>query len=136
MAMWQDETKRLKAGICSIFAEKYSRKRRHAVTKYPKNYVLLKKKFDKLMQAYEESGRLAAEGGPINEKTANLVQLAACVAQRSEGGVHSHARRAMEAGASMDEIYQVIAILMNTVGFPAAAAAFSWVNDLTKKKKS
>jgi alkylhydroperoxidase/carboxymuconolactone decarboxylase family protein YurZ len=103
--------------------------------KYPKNYVMIRKKFSGLMEAHEEAGRRAKEAGPVDEKTANLIQLAACVALRSEGGVHSHARRALQAGASGDEIRHTIALLINTVGFPAIAAAFSWVNDVTEKKK-
>ena len=103
--------------------------------KYPKNYTLIQKRYPKLMRAYEEVGRLARETGPIDDKTGNLIQLAASVALRSEGGVHSHVRRAMEAGVSREEIYQTIALLVNTVGFPVAAAAFSWVNDLIGKKK-
>jgi 4-carboxymuconolactone decarboxylase len=105
------------------------------MTRYPKNYMMIQKKFAQLMKAHEETGRLAKEAGPIDAKTGNLVQLAACVALRSEGGVHSHARRAIQAGASRDEIYHTIALLMNTVGFPTTAAAFSWVNDLLNKKK-
>ncbi len=103
--------------------------------KYPRNYVLIQKKFAGLMKAHEEAGKLAKDSGPIDAKTANLMQLAACVAMRSEGGVHSHARRAIQAGASSEEIYHTIALLINTVGFPTAAAAFSWVNDLLKSKR-
>lgn len=103
--------------------------------KYPKNYVMIQKRFAELMKAYEEAGNLAKETGPIDGKTGNLIQMAACVALRSEGGVHSHARRAMQAGASIDEIYHTVALLINTVGFPTAAAAFSWVSDLVGKKK-
>ncbi len=106
------------------------------MTKYPRNYTVIQKKFPELMSAHEEAGRLAKTSGPIDAKTANLIQLAACVALRSEGGVHSHARRAMRAGASKDEVYHALAILMNTVGFPTTAAAFSWVDDLIRKKKS
>ena len=105
------------------------------MAKYPKNYVMIQKRFSRLMKAHEEVGKLAKEAGPIDAKTGNLIQLAACVAQRSEGGVHSHARRAMQAGASKDEIYHTIALLINTVGFPTIAAAFSWVNDIVGKKK-
>ena len=97
--------------------------------------MMLQKKFSDLMKAHEEVGRLAREAGPLDAKTGNLIQLAASVALRSEGGVHSHAKRAIQAGASKDEIYHTIALLMNTVGFPTIAAAFSWVNDIVAKKK-
>jgi len=105
------------------------------MAKYPKNYVMIQKRFSELMKAHEETGKRAKEAGPIDAKTGNLIQLAACVALRSEGGVHSHARRAMQAGASKDEIYHAVALLINTVGFPATAAAFSWVNDIIGKKR-
>lgn len=105
------------------------------MAKYPKNYQMLQKKFSKLINAYEEAGRVAKETGPIDAKTAHLIQLAACATMRSEGGVHSHAKRALDAGATREEVYQVIALLINTIGFPNAAASFSWVNDVAEKKK-
>ena len=102
------------------------------MTRYPRNYMMLQKRFSKLVKAQEEVGKLARKAGPLDAKTGNLIQLAASVALRSEGGVHSHARRAMKAGASEEEIYHTIALLINTVGFPTAAAAFSWVTDLVE----
>src|SRR5689334_8736650 len=45
-------------------------------------------------------GQAAADAGPLPEKTRYLVQLAAAAAIRSEGAVHSHARRALAAGAT------------------------------------
>ena len=105
------------------------------MAKYPKNYIAFQKKFPELIKTYQEAGKLAKEKGPINEKTGHLIQLAACAALRSEGGVHSHARRAIKAGASKNEIYQTVALLINTIGFPTAAATFSWINDVIGKKK-
>ncbi|MCL5022184.1 MAG: carboxymuconolactone decarboxylase family protein [Nitrospirae bacterium] len=104
------------------------------MTAYPKNYLRIQKRFPELMKAQEEAGRLSKEAGPIDEKTCNLLQLAACVALHSEGGVHSHVRRAVKAGASKDEVYHAVAVLMNTVGFPTVAAAISWISDLCEKK--
>jgi alkylhydroperoxidase/carboxymuconolactone decarboxylase family protein YurZ len=104
------------------------------MSEYPKNYLTLQKKYPELISAFEKAGKLAKGSGPIDEKTGHLIQLAACAALRSEGGVHSHARRAVKAGASEDEMYHVIALLINTIGFSTAAAAFSWVNDVTGEK--
>lgn len=103
--------------------------------KYPKNYQRIQKKFPELLRNNEEAGRLAKEAGPIDTKTAHLIQLAACAVMKSEGGVHSHAKRALEAGASKDEVYHTVALLINTIGFPTSAAAFSWVSDVVEKKK-
>lgn len=103
--------------------------------KYPKNYQRLSKKFPELIKAHEEVGRIAKSSGPLDEKTCHLIQLGASIAARSEGSVHSHTRRAIEAGATKDEIYHVIALMISTIGFPAAAAAFSWVNDIMGSKR-
>jgi len=105
------------------------------MAKYPKNYMTFQKKFPELLSIYQEAGKLAKKTGPIDEKTSHLIQMAVCAALRSEGGVHSHARRAVKAGASPKEIYQTLALLINTIGFPTTAAAFSWVNDILGKKK-
>lgn len=104
------------------------------MAKLPRNYMMFQKRYPELSKMHEEVGRLAKEAGPIDSKTANLIQLSASVALRSEGSVHSHVRRALEAGATKEEIYHTIALLVTTVGFPVTAAAFSWVNDIIGKK--
>jgi 4-carboxymuconolactone decarboxylase len=103
--------------------------------KLPRNYLNFQKRFPDLVAAQGEMGRLAKEAGPIDAKTCHLLQLAACIAMRSEGGVHSHVRRALEAGATKDEIFHTAALLISTVGFPATAAAFSWISDIVEKKR-
>jgi len=99
----------------------------------PKNYLNFQQRFPELVAAQGEMGRLAKEAGPIDAKTCHLIQLAACIAIRSEGGVHSHVRRALEAGATIDEILHTAALLISTVGFPTTAAAFSWISDIADK---
>lgn len=41
-----------------------------------------------------------AEAGPLSEKVAQLVRLAMAIGSGQEGAVHSHTRRALEAGAT------------------------------------
>lgn len=105
------------------------------MSKLPKNYLSIRSRFKGYFEALENLGKAAGESGPIDEKTGHLIQLAAAVAIRSEGGVHSHIRRAMEKGAKTDEIYHAIMLLTSTIGFPTVAAAVSWADDLLKKKK-
>ena len=47
-----------------------------------------------------------------------------------QGALRSGVRKARAAGASADEIFQVLALGASTVGFPSTVAAFSWVNEL------
>ena len=96
----------------------------------PRHYGALKQRYPDLMAAIEAVGKSAKDTGPLSPKTAHLIQLAAAVAIRSEGATHSHARRALEAGASRDEVYHAVLLLANTLGFPTVAAAVSWIDDV------
>jgi alkylhydroperoxidase/carboxymuconolactone decarboxylase family protein YurZ len=63
------------------------------------------------------------------------VQLAAAATIRSEGAVHSHVRRALDAGATPDEVRHVLICLTSTIGFPNVTAALSWTDDVLKKPR-
>ena len=105
-----------------------------AAKKLPKMYTSIKKRYGGLLDAVENLGKTARDLGPVDEKTSQLVQLAAAAAIRSEGSVHSHVRRAIEAGAKKDEVYHTLILLTSTIGFPAVSAAISWADDVFKKK--
>lgn len=98
----------------------------------PKKYRLLKEKRENYIKAMESLGEAVRGEGPIDEKTTHLIQLAGAATLRSEGAVHSHARRALESGASPDEIYHAVILLTPTIGFPNVAAALSWVDDIVQ----
>ena len=100
------------------------------MTHYTNNYSWLTEKFSKVMKNHQEFGKTLREAGPVNEKDANLIQLGAAAAIKAEGAVHSHVRRAQDAGASPDEIYHAIILLTSTIGFPSVAAALSWARDI------
>jgi AhpD family alkylhydroperoxidase len=97
----------------------------------PRNYQILESEHPKLMKAVKELGLAARAEGPLDEKTVELVQMAAAAALRLEGAVHSHARRALKAGAGREEIHHALVVLTSTMGFPSVAAAISWVRDVT-----
>lgn len=101
-----------------------------AESKLPSFYEKLKARHGEVIDAVENLGRAARENGPLDEKTSHLVQLAAAATIRSEGSVHSHVRRALNAGASSDEIYHTLVLLTSTIGFPTVAAATSWADDV------
>lgn len=98
------------------------------------HYLEIKRSNPDFIAAIEALGQ-AVKVGPLPEKTVQLVQLAAAAAIRSEGAVHSHARRALEAGASPGEIRQSLIVLTSTIGFPGVMAALSWVGDVIGGKQ-
>ncbi len=103
--------------------------------KLPGQYMRIQKKFSGVMKAVENLGKATKTAGPLSKKTSHLVQLAGAAAVRSEGSVHSHTRRALEAGAKPAEIYHTIILLTSTIGFPTVSAALSWADDVIEKKK-
>jgi 4-carboxymuconolactone decarboxylase len=101
----------------------------------PAHYESLKKRFPKTIEAVENLGSVARNEGPLEKKIGHLIQLAAAAVAQSEGAVHSHTRRALEDGATKDEIYHALLILITTVGFPKVAAAISWADDVILKNQ-
>ena len=100
------------------------------MSKYTDNYTWLETNYGSALRSHQDLGKALREAGPVDEKTAQLTQLAAAAAIRAEGSVHSHVKRAMEAGASSDEIYHTLVLLISTIGFPTVAAALSWARDI------
>jgi len=101
--------------------------------KLPKHYLSVRERYPKVRVALEELGSAVRNAGPLDVKTGQLIQLAAAAGTRSEGSVHSHVRRAVEAGATPEEIRHAIILLTSTIGYPAVAAALSWVDDVLER---
>ncbi len=95
-----------------------------------KQHHKMKARHPQLLDAVDGLGTAVAEAGPLSDKVRQLVQLAAAAAIRSEGAVHSHARRAVEAGASAEEVRHAILLLTSTIGFPTVVAAMTWADDV------
>jgi len=100
--------------------------------KFPRHYVSIRDRFKEFGSALDNLGKITDESGPIDRKTSHLIQLAAAAAIRSEGAVHSHARRALSLGASPEELYHCLILVTSTIGFPNVAAAISWVDDIVE----
>ena len=103
------------------------------MTKMPKQYQSIRNKHAKFHEAVENLGKTIKKAGPIDRKTAELIQLAAAASIRSEGSVHSHTKRALKAGATEKEIYHALMLLTSTIGFPTVSAAISWAADVIEK---
>ena len=100
--------------------------------KIPGWYNEQRKKHPDVFRAYEDLGEACQKAGPLEARTRALVKLAIADGSRLEGAVHSHVRRSLEAGASIDECRHVVLLATTTIGFPAMMAALSWVEDVAK----
>lgn len=100
----------------------------------PDFYLEMQKDHPAFFDAWEAVGTAVRGAGPLDARTAHLVQLAASAALRSEGAVHSHTRRALDAGATAAEIRQTLMLTAPTIGFPNVMAALSWAQDVLAAK--
>lgn len=104
--------------------------------KGPKHYQRLQERFPEVLSAVENLGSTIRTAGPLDNKTAELIQLGVAASSGSIGSVHSHARRALQAGASEEELQHALLLLISTIGFPKVAAALSWVQEVLDKSKA
>ncbi|MCS6849331.1 MAG: carboxymuconolactone decarboxylase family protein [Anaerolineae bacterium] len=99
------------------------------MTNLPKTYQRFRETHRKVWRAYDRLGAAAAESGPLDEKTRELIKLGMAAALRGESAVKSHTHRALAAGASSDEITHAILLGVTTIGFPAMMTALSWAQE-------
>jgi alkylhydroperoxidase/carboxymuconolactone decarboxylase family protein YurZ len=98
--------------------------------KKPPSPQTLGNHFPGMLEAHRALQAAAAQGGPLDERIRELILLGAFTAARQEGGFKSHARRAIAAGATSDELRQAVAITMgNVTSIEVVADALLWVDE-------
>lgn len=100
-----------------------------------RTYHEISRTFPEVISAVEQLGTTVRSSGPLDNKTSQLIQLAAAAATKSEGAVHSHTRRAKKAGATREEIYHTLLLLISTIGFPQTMAAICWCRDILEGER-
>jgi 4-carboxymuconolactone decarboxylase len=103
------------------------------VTYLPDIYRGFKQEFPEIAKAYDELAVKCHDWGPLDEKTRRLTKLGIAIGLSSEGGVRSHARRALEEGITAEELRHVVLLAFTTAGFPTMVAAMKWVNEVIEK---
>jgi len=94
--------------------------------KLPGTFKAFVHRFPELGAAHERIARACDAAGPLDAKTCALVKIGICIGAGLESALRSHVRRAMQHGATREEIEQAIIQAMNTVGFPRTVAAWQW----------
>ncbi len=94
--------------------------------KLPGVYKQFAQRFPAMVEAHQRAGQAAAQAGPLDEKTCELIKIGICLGAGLESALRSHVRRAAQQGATEAEIEQAIVLGMTTCGFPRTVAAWSW----------
>jgi len=85
-----------------------------------------------LWESYKRLGTAVSSAGPLELRERRLVHLAMAIAIGSEGATHSHARRAIEEGCTVDQLEHVALLGITTLGWPQAIRGLSWIRDTTQ----
>jgi 4-carboxymuconolactone decarboxylase len=99
--------------------------------KKPLSPQTLGRHFPGMLEAHRALQTVAAQSGPLDERTRELILLGAFTAARQEGGFKSHARRALTAGATPEMLRQAVAITMgNVTSIEVVADALLWIDEV------
>lgn len=96
----------------------------------PKRFQEFARRYPQIATAYESLAGATQAAGPLDVRTRCLVKLAIAAGAWREGAVHSHARRALAAGCTPEELRHVVLLATTTLGFPSMMAVMTWVEDV------
>ncbi|MGH2528266.1 MAG: carboxymuconolactone decarboxylase family protein [Actinomycetota bacterium] len=88
-----------------------------------------------VMEAYRGLAERLHEAGPLSARERRLAKLGIAIGRESEGGVRSHARKALAEGIEGEAIRQVALLAISTAGYPAAMAAYGWINEVLDRER-
>jgi 4-carboxymuconolactone decarboxylase len=101
----------------------------------PDIYKEFIKKYPDINNSYDALSNACHKAGPLDKKTRRLVKLGIAIGMNSEGGIRSHARRALEEGITADEVRHAVLLACTTAGFPYMIAAYKLVEEVIGKAK-
>lgn len=93
----------------------------------PPFYQQIALRYPQVRDRHEDLAAACYDAGPLDSKAGHLVKLGIAIGARYQGAVESHARQALDAGASEDELRHVGLLAVTTTGFSNAVAALSWI---------
>ncbi|GAA0420861.1 alkylhydroperoxidase/carboxymuconolactone decarboxylase family protein YurZ [Actinoplanes campanulatus] len=96
----------------------------------PGIYQQFLERFPEVAEAQGNLARTIRERNPFDDRTDRLIKLAIAVGAEAEGAVRSNVRKALQHGASLDEVRAVALAAVTTCGFPAAIAALGWIEEV------
>ncbi len=96
----------------------------------PDAYTDFRTSYPEVAARLDDLGEQARAAGPLDGPTQHLVKLGIAVGALAEGAVRSHARQALDAGATPEAVRHVAVLAITTAGFPTAIAALGWIDEV------
>lgn len=105
------------------------------MSKLPRHYTRFMQRFPSVGEAYRALGDAVADAGPLDAKTRALIKLGMSIGAQLEGAAHSQTRKALEAGATPEEIRHAVLQATTTLGFPTMMTGLAWVEDVLEPER-
>ncbi|MBB4740911.1 alkylhydroperoxidase/carboxymuconolactone decarboxylase family protein YurZ [Actinoplanes octamycinicus] len=98
----------------------------------PQVYQQFLGRFPEVAEAQGALAQVVRERSPFDPRTDRLLRLAMAIGAQAEGAVRSNVRKALEHGATLDEVRAVALGAITTCGFPTAIAAMGWIEEVAE----
>jgi 4-carboxymuconolactone decarboxylase len=92
-------------------------------------HTRLKDVAPEVFEVYETLAEATRRAGPLGPREVALLKVAVSVGAGSWRGVHAHARKALQAGASPEALRHTVIVALPTIGLPATLDALRWVDE-------
>lgn len=96
----------------------------------PPHFQSFVEEYPDVWEAHQKLTEACANAGPLDRKTRELIKVGISGAANQITALQRHAVMAIQAGATPEEVYQAILLLITTVGFPRASAALQWARNV------
>lgn len=96
----------------------------------PKHFTDFVDTYPEVGKAYKDLGRAAEAAGSLDKKTQRLIKVGISIAAGLEGGTHSNARKALEEGATAEDLRHTAILAVTTIGFPGMMKGLAWIEDV------
>ncbi len=100
------------------------------MSQLPKHFTDFIQAYPEVGKAYGDLGKAISTAGPLDKKTQLLIKVGMSIAAGLEGSTHSNARKALEAGATADELRHAAILATTTIGFPSMMKGLAWIEDV------
>lgn len=105
------------------------RKKAGRTTKVPATFKAFTERYPALGEAHQAVAAAVESSGPLDARLRSLIKIGICVGAGLESATRSHVRRALENGATAEEIEQTVLLAMNTCGFPRTVMGWRWARE-------
>ena len=104
------------------------------MSKPPKRFMKFMNDYPEVGAAYRSMTDAVAGAGPLDVKTRELVKIGIAIWIGPGGGdLHSHVRKALDAGATPEELRHVALQALTTIGFPSMMMGLAWVEHVLEE---